>query len=400
MPKAIKTIVFLACYAIYPFSFLFPRSRNKWAFGSFRGSFNDNSKYFFIHCAENSSCRCVWLSKNRETVRLVRSKGLRAYFIASPKGIWHALTSKYWFFNSYTSDILYCLSGGAVCVNLWHGVGLKRAEFNITSGKLAERFQQKKFSERFFHPESFRRPDWLLTSTPFQSTMFAAAFRIPLDRCLELGYPRNSILQCDEATRSRFVEHYENDSTRKLIDQLKTGGYSQVYLYMPTWRDSQLEAFSQHLDLNRLNDMLEKKNALLLLKPHSNVKIDYDRFETLPHIRLVKGNTDIYPVMPYTDVLITDYSSVLYDYILMDGKGVILYLYDYEQYVKDRDFYYPFDENVVGTKTYTFDELLHCMETDRHAIDDSDRQAILSRFWGDTARYNSSKMLMERFQQH
>ena len=85
---------------------------------------------------------------------------------------------------------------------------------------------------------------------------------------------------------------------------------------------------------------------------------------------------------------------------LMDGKGVILYLYDYEQYVKDRDFYYPFDENVVGTKTYTFDELLHCMETDRHAIDDSDRQAILSRFWGDTARYNSSKMLMERFQQH
>lgn len=401
MSKLVKICVFLACYAIYPFSFLFPRSRNRWAFGSFRGSFNDNAKYLFIYCCEQrGKQRCVWLSKSKATVSFVRSKGLPAYHIASPKGIWTALTSKYWFFNAYTSDILHCLSGGAVCVNLWHGVGLKRAEFNITTGKLAERYQQKKFTERFFHPETFRRPDWLLTSTPFQTAMFASAFRIPVDRCLELGYPRNSILLCNETERRQHIEAYENETTQKLIAALQKEHYSEVYLYMPTWRDSQLDAFTQHLDLNRLDTLMQKKNALLLLKPHVNVKINPLQFAQMHNVRIVDGNTDIYPVMPYTTVLITDYSSVLYDYILMDGKGVILYLYDYEEYVRDRDFYYPFDENVVGAKVYDFEALYHCMETGDHLLADSDRQPIVDRFWGDTAHFNACQMLMERFGLH
>lgn len=78
----------------------------------------------------------------------------------------------------------------------------------------------------------------------------------------------------------------------------------------------------------------------------------------LSNIALLDSTVDIYAILPYTDVLITDYSSILYDYVLMRGKDIILYLYDYEDYVRERDFTYPFDENVVSKRVYTFEELL------------------------------------------
>ena len=161
----IKIFAYLICYCIYPFSFLFPRNRKKWAFGSFKGAFNDNAKYLFIHVSEQrSDVDAAWLSINKATVQEIKSKGLRAYYILNPRGLWFALTSKYWFFNAYSSDIMFCLSGGAKLVNLWHGLPMKRIEFDITTGPLAERFVKRSLRERFFHPDNLQRPDYLLSA--------------------------------------------------------------------------------------------------------------------------------------------------------------------------------------------------------------------------------------------
>ena len=363
-----KFLAYLICYLIYPFSFLFPRSRRKYVFGSYRGSFADNAKYLFIYSVENGDkdIRYIWLSTSRATVRKVRSLGLPAYWVLGPRGVWHALTSKYWFFNSYTSDIMFCLSGGACCINLWHGVGLKRTEFNTVSGPLADRYSKKNKYDVFCHPESFRRPDWLLTSTPFQTSMFAKAFRLPESKCLELGYPRNWILNADEKARSEYVDRYEPASTRQFIDSIK-GRYEKVYVYMPTWRDSQRTVFTQSMDLERLNGILAARNSLLILKPHANVILT-DTLGSLSNIVLADPKSDIYPILPYAHVLITDYSSILYDWLLMEGKDVILYLYDYKEYVRERDFYYPFDENVAGCRAVTFDELCSLIESGQYDV--------------------------------
>ena len=390
-----KFLAYLICYLIYPFSFLFPRSRRKYAFGSYRGSFADNAKYLFIYATEkgDKDIRYIWLSTSRATVRKVRSLGLPAYWVLGPRGIWHALTSKYWFFNSYTADIMFCLSGGACCINLWHGVGLKRTEFNTVSGPLAMRYSKKNKYDVFCHPESFRRPDWLLTSTPFQTSMFAKAFRVPESRCLELGYPRNRILNADEMSRMEYVDRYEPAQTRRFIDSIK-GRYDKVYVYMPTWRDSQRTVFTQSMDLERLNGILAAKNALLILKPHANVILT-DTLGSLSNIVLADPKSDIYPVLPYADVLITDYSSILYDWLLMEGKDVILYLYDYKDYVRERDFYYPFDGNVAGCRIGTFDELCSLIESGQHTIDNDERKRIVEKFWGKTASYDSSARILD-----
>ncbi len=376
----IKALAYAAGYLFYPFSFLFPRSREVWIFGSFRGAFNQNSKYLFIYVSEQVPEICaVWISYKSAVVREIRSKGLKAYSLFSLPGLYYALRGKYYFFNDYSSDICYFTSGGTVKVNLWHGVGLKKIEFCIENGPLADRYVRKTFRERYFYPFVYQRPDYFLSSTDFQSVKFARAFRIPLEKCLNLGYPRNDVLLWEEKQRQNFIDRYEPRVTRELIDRIR--GYKKIYLYMPTWRDSQKELFSAHLDVEKLNGFMQETDSLFLFKPHPIMKIAPDVFGQSSHLMLLDSHVDIYSLLPYTQVLITDYSSILYDYLLMEDKDVILYLYDYKTYVRERDFNYPFLENVAGSVVYDFEALLQVMKSGDY--DRSNYVSINERFWGD-----------------
>jgi CDP-glycerol glycerophosphotransferase (TagB/SpsB family) len=387
-----KFFIFLFGYCLYPFSFLVPRSRHKWAFGSFRNAFNDNAKYLFIHLSEyRKDVDLVWLSASKQTVRHIHQLGLKAEFVGSLRGVWFALRAKYWFFNAYTSDILFFASGGAICTNLWHGVGLKKIEFSIKEGPLADRYVKKTLKERFFHPEVFRRPNYLLSSTPFQSVKLAEAFRINISQCLNIGYPRNAILTANEESRISFIQRYEDQEISDLVNKLNT--YNKVYVYMPTWRDSQKDIFSDNIRLDVLNSLMKEENNLFVLKPHANTIVNVEELSNYPNVLLLKNNIDIYPLLPCTDVLITDYSSILYDYILMENKDVILYLYDFEEYVNNRDFNYPYYENVAGTAAYSFDELAACIKSGNHKIDEQKRQDIIMKFWGDTTGDICQKIL-------
>lgn len=388
-----KLFLYFISHLLYPLSFLFVRSRRKAAFGSFRGAFNDNAKYLFIYtCQHRPELKSAWISPSRATVRLVRSLGFRAYHIASPRGIWHALTSKHWFYNSYSSDIMYCLSGGAICVNLWHGLPLKCIEFDIKTGPLGDMFQGRDRKAAFCHPQAFRKPQYLLTTNPFMTGVFSGAFRVRPEQCIEAGYPRCSVLLAEEQERADFVAQYEPAETAALIARMKQ--HSRVLIYMPTWRDSQRHLFSQSMDLPRLNEVLRRNDELLLMKPHANVVIG-EGMQALSNILFLDGRRDVYPILPYTHALITDFSSILYDYILMPGKDVILYIYDYEEYLRDRECYYPYDENFVGRKVYDFDQLAEVIERHDYALDAADRQHLLDRFWGESTRCDACRRILE-----
>ena len=79
----------------------------------------------------------------------------------------------------------------------------------------------------------------------------------------------------------------------------------------------------------------------------------------------------------------------------MEGKDVILYLYDYKEYVRERDFYYPFDENVAGCRAQTFDELCSLIESGQHTIDTDERKRIVEKFWGKTVSFDSSAKILD-----
>lgn len=364
----------------YPFSFLVPRNGKKIAFGCYRGAFCDNSKYLFIELARQGR-DVAWISTKRSTVKQVRTLGLPAEWVFSPRGAWRALRSKYWAVSSYTSDIFWAFSGGAQVLNLWHGVGVKRIEYNSLSGPLYDRYIRKTFKEAFYHPESYRKPERLVVGSCELTPMFSSAFRIPEGHCIECGYPRNAILNAGSTEREDFITRYEPASTVDLCDRLAS--FSRVWLYMPTWRESQREIFRQGMDLDIIQSILKERNELLLLKPHSNTIVR--GLDAYSNIMLLDGKMDVYPLLPLTNVLITDYSSILYDYILMDGKSVVLYLYDKQEYLEAHSSYFPFDENTTGQVAVSFDELLDIMRRGPQALDEERRAALIKKFWGDKA---------------
>ena len=392
--KILKFFAYIACYIFYPFSYLFPRTDKLLVFGSYRGAFNDNSKYLFLYANEHlKNRRVVWVTTSKKTAKHVRNLGYEAYSVASFKGFFCALRAKYWFVNTNTADILFCLSGGATVVNLWHGVPMKAIEFGITEGDLAKRYQDREFWEVFYHPACFRRPDYMVSTTDFFDEVFARCFRIRKDQCLQVGCPRNRMLQLPIEQVKAFVERYESEPTKQLIQKISQ--YDEVFVYMPTWRDSQRNWFAGGIDLDAFNECLKKKNAFALMKPHVNTIID--KTVAYSNMLFIDGRFDMYCILPFTDVLITDYSSILYDYILMPEKKVILFHYDYEEYVRSREFLFPIEDNIVGRRAYSFEELLHVIETDDYEMDPKALAHIREMFWGKSLEHDICASILEYF---
>jgi CDP-glycerol glycerophosphotransferase (TagB/SpsB family) len=97
----------------------------------------------------------------------------------------------------------------------------------------------------------------------------------------------------------------------------------------------------------------------------------------------VDNSWDIYPILPFTDVLITDYSSIYYDYILMKGKRVILFTFDYDKYISERELNIEYEKYFIGLRVHSFDQLYDVIkkkEVDNISFDYND---IIKNIWND-----------------
>lgn len=363
-------------------------------FGSFHGAFNDNSKYLYLYANNHlsSKYRLIWITTKQSTLKHIRQLGYEAYWLSSPRGFWYALRGKYWFVNSYTSDILFCLSGGATIVNLWHGLPWKCIEHGIKKGPLAKRYSHEDKWDVFYHPACFIKPNYVLSGGEFISEIFAQSFQIRNDQCLQLGYPRNSLLGNSKTEVMDFIRKYESSQTLALVEKMQA--YKTIYIYMPTWRDSQKNLFAKGIDLRALNEVMAGQNALAILKPHPNTEIP-EHLE-YSNLEFMDSTADVYAILPLTDVLITDYSSIMFDYPLMDGKSQILYQYDYDEYVAEREFNFPLEGNIIGRKVVSFEELIQVIRTKDYSMIENDRQQFLDKFWGETKKIDSCNEILNK----
>ncbi|MBS9767518.1 MAG: CDP-glycerol glycerophosphotransferase family protein [Flavobacteriaceae bacterium] len=360
-----QAIMRLFQYTFFYLSYLMPRDKNMWIFGGHHGHFADNTKHLFLYVAEYCpEIRAIWITKNKELVNHLKNKGFEVYCKYSLKGIFYALRGKFYIFHSHLEDINLSASGGTIKVNLWHGAPIKRIRFSTTfKGKTASIFVPS-LKNKFVYPYFYINSDYILSTSKRVTKYFAEAFRVKENQCMELGYPRNEILNYSEDKLVKFIEKYEPTETKTLINRLKT--YKKVFVYMPTWRDNGRN-FIQNagIDFEILNKVLEAKDYVLVLKLH--------RYTTLPmnlhqykNIILFGNDLDIYPILPFTDCLITDYSSIYFDYHLME-KEVILFPFDKDEYIdKDREMYFEYDEVVENELVVnSFDELVEAIKTDK-----------------------------------
>ena len=128
--------------------------------------------------------------------------------------------------------------------------------------------------------------------------------------------------------------------------------------YLPTLRGKKERNPFLDVDLVRLNETFSDNNIMFLLKPHPASIGEWAFMQGLSNFQILDASTDVYDILITTDLLITDYSSVHFDYMLT-GKAILFFPYDYEEYINDdRGFNLPYDTFTPGEKVYTVDELV------------------------------------------
>lgn len=377
-------------YLLYGFSFLTPRIKNIWIFGTY-ADFTDNSKYLFIHVAENEpDIKAIWISGKRETVKKIK-KNYTAYYKWSVKGLYYSLIGKWYIYSRYATDINFWTLGRAKQFNLWHGIGLKRTGFNMINSMSAKTHNPKSLTSRFFLPHIFRRPTYMLSSSPFiTKNAFSKAFRLNQDQCVELGYPRNDMFFLEKEKYLEFISKHEGKYILDLQNEFKK--YDKVFLYMPTWRETNNDFISDAFpDISKLDKVLQDKNYLFVMKLHFQTKVT-KIFDIEPrNIKVLNPYNDIYSLFPFTDVLVTDYSSVYYDYLLL-RKEILLYVFDEKEYLSDGNgFFADFNKYTPGVRASNFIEFIDFIETDK-SLKVTEENWAVNEFWIDYKGNSSAEI--------
>lgn len=354
----------LVLYWFYLLTKFIPRQNNKWVFGSHFG-FRDNSKFLLFDAKDNHpEIRPIWISHNKNEITKIISWGVECYHWLSPFGLYHCLTAKVYVCTQTTMDINTYTSGNAVYLNLNHGVGIKKCYwqrpeymskvYKIPVSKLNHSFIFKILGFRWY----FRTPDICLVPSKTQAQMFfCPMFRIPMDKILYANFPRNELLRWDEQKVKCLAQKYEPPHTIEFMDFMKR--FNKVYIYMPTWRNDGSDFLSASgIDFKKLNESLKKNNDLFILKLHPLTRISADASEGFSNIIQFPKDSDVYYVLSQTDCLITDYSSIYSDYVLMD-KEIILFPFDMDRYLSKSTSLGEYDKYYIGRRVFDFNELIN-----------------------------------------
>jgi CDP-glycerol glycerophosphotransferase (TagB/SpsB family) len=302
----------------------FPRDRRLVVLGSPLDRFSDNAAYLFLHLSERpSTLRPVWITGSADLVRRLRARGYRVESRWSWKGVVTTLRAGTFAYSGYRSDINSWLSPGAVTLCLWHGLPIKRIERAVRSD-VAHRDTPLR---RLLAAAHEAPPDFLLSSTDFTTEVFSAAFGVPPERCWQLGYPRNDHLLADPGQRPHGITWHD-----EVWDRLSSAG-RVVGLFL-TWRDDRVDDLVDQALIRRLVETCARHGAVLAYKAHYNVApagLVPEQCVVLP------ADEDLHAYLGLCDVLITDYSSVALDFLLL-RRPVVYFMPDLEHYAATRGF--------------------------------------------------------------
>lgn len=367
-------IVKLFFLILYAFSFLFKRKKNLWLFGSETG-FDGNPKYLYLYILEKHPEICaIWISKRKEECLKLQNRGFKSYYSYSLKGLYFSLRANFYIVSGSLADINFYTSGGAKYVQLWHGIGIKKCLWSNPKSNLNTLPYYIGFVQR---PSFYIKPDFILGASSMMNKILAEMLNTDSSKCKSIMYPRCSIFFLEEQQRLEYIKKWESVYMYDLVKWLLA--FNKVYIYMPTFRDSNPKFLeSQNWDLQILNDELKKNNSVLLIKLHPHMQ-DNMTFDNFSNMKVLDKKTDIYPILPFTHCLITDYSSIYYDYILMDNKEVLLYIPDLSEYLsKSRELLMDYSENCKGKILNSFEDLLKALS----CYNEIDVSSLRHKFWG------------------
>lgn len=336
-------------YLYYNYFTKKPVLKNTILFESFFGkSYSDSPKYIYEYILKHypGQYNCVWSVDNMGVKVPYGAKRVKRYSIAY---MYYLARAKYQVFN-VRQPLGYRKNEETVFLECWHGTPLKRLVFDQEEVVSAD----PKYKSRFYkHVLDW---DYLISPNPFSTEKFQSAFRIEKEHIVTCGYPRNDIL---------YTKNNEQEIAR-LKEKMGIPKDKKVILYAPTWRDDDyVESgkynFKLQLDLQEMKERLSDE-YVVVLRMHYYIASNMDISDFKGFAYDESSYNDITELYLISDILITDYSSVFFDYGNLK-RPVLFFTYDLEKY-RDmlRGFYLDIEQDVPGPLLYTSDEVIDAIE--------------------------------------
>lgn len=245
--------------------------------------------------------------------------------------------AKYWVFNFKTPEY-FIKKKEQVFIQCWHGTPLKRLGCDIKIEKGNKATELKDIHKSYI--EDAKKYDYFISPSRFATEKFCSAFGLEkLNKkniIVEEGYPRNE-----------YLFNYKEDID-KIKEKLNISKDKKVILYAPTFRDNQYQAGKGHtyklgINLLRLKEELDE-DYIILMRLHYLVSNSIDVSQFKNFVYDVSDYEDINELYVISDMLITDYSSVFFDYANLK-RPILFFMYDLQEYKNNiRDFYIDLNE--------------------------------------------------------
>ena len=329
-------------YLLALLAWIIPKKKDLVLFGAFNGTyFGDNTGILFqFILKKHPELRVIWLTNSSTVIQEVKQLGGEAYKRRSLQGIFLSLICPVYLTSHSIKDVLMFvpIKKRPKHIYLHHGIPLRKGWLDLKNApKSAIRSTYEKI----------RATNFMIAPSEFAAQQQNKLIPIGIDKFKITGLPRNDV----------FLDtSLDLDAVKK---KLALDTFQKRILYAPTWRPWGATRFFPFpdTDLPMIHRFLEEQNMSIILRPHH---IDLNKMENqafwetikgMAHFKLIDHNTfqDVNILCRISDALITDYSSLYYDYLLCD-QPVIFLDYDFEQYNREIGFYCDYPEITIGYK--------------------------------------------------
>lgn len=332
-----------------------------------------------VTCVFLRAQRCVYARPPKATIITLRWWPVWDWI----RNVYHLATARVVFVDNYFPFLAVVRFRPEVrCIQLWHAAGAIKA-FGLRAVSTCQRSERAR--RRFVRV--YNRFDKVVVGSDAMAHVFKQAFGIGEDRILRTGFPRTDPL---------YDMDWGRETAQRLVRENPALASKRVLLYAPTYRDHELDCFRMQLDLDKMYAELREDHVLVLrLHPAVKHREDYER-RYPGFVYDYTDYPDINDLLWVTDCLITDYSSVIYEYALL-GRPMVFFPYDLEEYVKDRGLWGEYSTLVPGPIVRSTAELIECLRANRF---DMDRIRAFAEEWNEFSRGTACANLVTFLEQH
>jgi CDP-glycerol glycerophosphotransferase len=340
-PTEKRNIKRILLFFIYPLVFLLkiiPRDKNIWIFGNFKG-YIDNTKYIYEFVNhKNSHLKVFWLTRDIRLYNFLKSEGKNVLYYYSFLGIWKSFRAGVSFISNGYSDLNKLALINSFNVNLWHGFPIKKIVFDAELETTFYSFGKFNKILTYLSTVSLQflnnKIDLYLVSSNLELERMSNAFRVSKDKFRLTGTPRLDIVGNKKTNNLEIYNifyHYNTTNGKNIM-------------YAPSWREKGWHPRQTIINPQKLINYLESENSYLFIKRHpltTKEEIENWGIRECKRIHFI-DNFDINEAYQFVDILITDFSSLIFDFGILN-KPILFFITDLDQYSNNRGFY----DNIV-----------------------------------------------------